>query len=263
MSIKFSFGRLHWAVICISVILTIAAWQLSITQIEKRVEQRFNFLSNQLVTQISERMKRYEDALRTGVVAIQTQSNEINVEDWKRFSEALKITPMYPGINGIGVIYHVRPENLDDFVKNQKVFRPDFKIHPYHGSGENWPITYLEPLHGNEQAVGLDIAFEQHRINAAKKAVNDVLTKGRIEYAFLGVQYNVEDHSVVEVVAGSPAEKAGVIMGDVILSINELSLLKGQTLTDIITHLNPGDKIKIKIKRGNDEKILEAILGSR
>ena len=170
MSIKFSFGRLHWAVICISVILTIAAWQLSITQIEKRVEQRFNFLSNQLVTQISERMKRYEDALRTGVVAIQTQSNEIDVEDWKRFSEALKITPMYPGINGIGVIYHVRPENLDDFVKNQKVFRPDFKIHPYHGSGENWPITYLEPLHGNEQAVGLDIAFEQHRINAAKKA---------------------------------------------------------------------------------------------
>ena len=170
MDINFSFGRLHWAVICISLMLTITAWQLSEVQIEKRVEQRFDFLSNQLVTQITERMKRYEDALKTGVVATQTQSNDINVEDWKRFSEALKIASMYPGINGIGVIYHVRPENLDDFIRKQRIFRPDFKIHPIHSAKENWPITYLEPLQGNEQAIGLDIAFEKHRINAAKKA---------------------------------------------------------------------------------------------
>lgn len=170
MNIKFSFGRLHWAVIFISFVLTIAAWQVTTSQIEQRIEQRFDFLSNQLVTQIIERMKRYEDALKTGVVAIQTQREKIDVDDWARFSAALKITPMYPGINGIGVIYHVKPEKKDSFIKEQRALRPDFKIHPYHGAGENWPITYIEPLNGNEQAVGLDIAFEQHRINAAKKA---------------------------------------------------------------------------------------------
>ena len=170
MNIKFSFGRLHWAVIFTSFVLTIAAWQVSTSQIEKRIEQRFDFLSNQLVTQIIERMKRYENALKTGAIAIQTQRQKIDVDDWLRFSKALKITSMYPGINGIGVIYHIRPEEKDRFIKEQRALRPDFKIHPYHGAVENWPITYIEPLDGNEQAVGLDIAFEQHRINAAKKA---------------------------------------------------------------------------------------------
>ncbi len=170
MNIKLSFGRLHWAVIFTSFVLTIAAWQVSTSQIEKRIEQRFDFLSNQLVTQIIERMKRYENALKTGAIAIQTQRQKIDVDDWLRFSKALKITSMYPGINGIGVIYHIRPEEKDRFIKEQRALRPDFKIHPYHGAVENWPITYIEPLAGNEQAVGLDIAFEQHRINAAKKA---------------------------------------------------------------------------------------------
>lgn len=162
MNIKFSFGRLHWAVIFTSFVLTIAAWQVSTSQIEKRIEQRFDFLSNQLVTQIIERMKRYENALKTGAIAIQTQRQKIDVDDWLRFSKALKITSMYPGINGIGVIYHIRPEEKDRFIKEQRALRPDFKIHPYHGAVENWPITYIEPLDGNEQAVGLDIAFEQH-----------------------------------------------------------------------------------------------------
>ena len=167
-----SFSRLHWAIIALSISLTLAAWQISNSHIEQKIKQRFDFLSSQLLTQITERMNRYEDALRTGVIAIKTQSGNIDVKDWERFSEALKLTPMYPGINGIGLIYRVSPDKLDDFLVRERKLRPGFKIHPSHNQGDFWPITYIEPLKGNEQAVGLDIAFEKSRFDAARKAKN-------------------------------------------------------------------------------------------
>ena len=39
-----NFGRLHWAVIALSIVLTIAAWQISNSQIEQKIQQRFDFL---------------------------------------------------------------------------------------------------------------------------------------------------------------------------------------------------------------------------
>ena len=165
-----NFGRLHWAVIALSIVLTIAAWQISNSQIEQKSKQRFDFLSSQLLTQITDRMNRYEDALRTGVVAIHTQSGNIDVEGWKRFSKALKLTSMYPGINGIGVIYHIPPEKLDRFLAKERSLRPSFDIHPPHNRGDYWPITYVEPLEDNYKAVGLDMAFEDNRFHAAIKA---------------------------------------------------------------------------------------------
>ncbi|MFT4763272.1 MAG: PAS domain S-box-containing protein [Oleispira sp.] len=165
-----NFGRLHWAVIALSIVLTIAAWQISNSQIEQKIQQRFDFLSSQLLSQITDRMNRYEDALRTGVVAIHTQSGNIDVEVWKRFSKALKLTSMYPGINGIGVIYHVPPEKLGRFLEKERSLRPGFEIHPPHNRGDYWPITYVEPLADNDKAVGLDMAFEDNRFHAAIKA---------------------------------------------------------------------------------------------
>jgi PAS domain S-box-containing protein len=169
----FSIGRLHWlhwSVIALSLLLTIAAWQNSNSEIELNKKQRFDFLSSQLLERITKRMTRYEDALYTGVVAIQTQNGKMDAEGWKRFSEALKLEPMYPGINGIGVIFHVSADKLDDFIKVERNQRPDFKVHPLHDKNEYWPITYVEPIKGNEQAVGLDMAFEKDRFFAAKQA---------------------------------------------------------------------------------------------
>ena len=166
-------GRIHWlqwTAIALSVLLTIAAWQNSNSQIEQKIKQRFDFLSSQLLERITERMTRYEDALRTGVVAIHTQDKKIDAKAWKRFSDAIKLEPMYPGINGIGVIFYVPPEKLGAFVEGERELRPDFKVHPVHDNSEYWPITYVEPIEGNEQAVGLDMAFEMNRFMAAKQA---------------------------------------------------------------------------------------------
>lgn len=160
----------HWSVMFLSILLTLIAWIISSNQIQEKRSELFKIQVEQLLTRISERMAHYEVALKAGAAAIQSIAHDTHVEEWARFSEALHLNDTYPGINGVGVIYYIKPTKLSKFLEAQRQSRPNFKIHPIHDKQEYWPITYIEPLMGNEKAVGLDMAFERNRLSAAKMA---------------------------------------------------------------------------------------------
>ena len=161
---------LHWGIIASSLLLTIVAWYISSSQAEKNIEQKFNFDSHQLISLISERMSHYEDALKSSIAAIQLNDNKIDAEKWRKYSKTLTLEQDYPGINGIGIVYRIIPKNLDNFLEEQRRYRPQFSIKPMVDRPEYWPITYTEPESENRQALGLDMAFEENRFNAAKLA---------------------------------------------------------------------------------------------
>ena len=167
----------HWLVISASLLLTIIAWKVSDNQIQEKRKELFKIQSEQLLEQVSERMAHYEVALKAGAAAIQTFTQDTQTEDWKGFSDKLNLVDTYPGINGIGVIYYIPQREASHFIKQQRIYRPDFTIHPQHNEQEYWPITYIEPLKGNEKAVGLDMAFEANRFRAAKKARDNATTQ--------------------------------------------------------------------------------------
>ncbi len=62
---------------------------------------------------------------------------------------------------------------------------------------------------------------------------------------------------------GSPAEKAGLKAEDLILEINGEKLSLEKLLGFIIQKYNIGDTITLKIKRGEEERTLSAILEER
>lgn len=163
---------LHWLVLLGSLLLTLVVWYLSKAQTEEKIRDQFLRETAQVTALISERMQKYEDALWGGVAAIRSQSNVIGNTEWKLYADSLKVDEKYPGINGIGVINYVAPENLSSFLAKQQEERPNFQIHPTHERNEYWPITFIEPFAQNEQAVGLDMAFEFNRYTAAVKARN-------------------------------------------------------------------------------------------
>ncbi|WOT03696.1 CHASE domain-containing protein [Shewanella youngdeokensis] len=163
---------LHWLVLMSSVLLTFVAWKVSDNQIEDKRVELFKIQVEQLLDHVTERMTHYEVALKTGAAAVQFLANDTQIDDWSRFAESLHLPDIYPGINGIGVIYKVETPELDEFLAMQRNIRPDFKLHPEHGNSEYWPITYIYPVKDNQQAVGLDIAFEHNRLSAAHKARN-------------------------------------------------------------------------------------------
>ncbi len=168
--IRSSFHWFHWLIVSLSILLTVFAWWFSSKQVEEKIQSQFQKEANQVVELVSERMLKYEDALWGGVAAIQANGGDISFGDWLTFSTHLKIDVKYPGISGIGVIYHVRPQELDSFLKKQRSVRKFFKVHPAHDAKELLPITYIEPSEKNLKAVGLDMAHEKNRYTAALKA---------------------------------------------------------------------------------------------
>lgn len=115
-------------------------------------------------------MQKYEDALWGGVAAIRSHSFGMDYREWQRYASTLEIETKYPGINGIGVIFHVPPEKRESFLAQERQQRPDFRIHPQHQRNVYMPITFIEPVASNAKAVGLDIAHEDNRFTAALKA---------------------------------------------------------------------------------------------
>lgn len=164
-------GLLHWSVVVLSVILTVLAWLYSKEHVDERNHAQFIKESDRVVELITERMHRYEDALWGGVSTIQANGGKINDLEWLTFSKHLNIEKKYPGINGIGIIYRVKKEELPSYLRNKRKFVSDYNIHPEHNESEYWPITNIEPLENNRKALGLDMAHEKNRYSAARKAM--------------------------------------------------------------------------------------------
>jgi S1-C subfamily serine protease len=68
---------------------------------------------------------------------------------------------------------------------------------------------------------------------------------------------------VTEVIPGSPAAKAGVKAGDVILAVNDHLTPSREKLIEVIAAGSPGDRVTLKIERDGKEMTLEAKLGTR
>lgn len=166
----------HWFVLCLSLVLTVFAWQFSQAQVEEKNAERFEYEADQSVALLLERMERYESGLWAGVGLIQALGPErgLGRQDWVGFAESIDLVGKYPGINGIGVIYQIGQSQLNDYVSRYAQGYPEIEVfgaHPKVDSESHFVITFIEPFIGNEKAVGLDMAFETNRLNGAQRAL--------------------------------------------------------------------------------------------
>ncbi len=128
---------------------------------------------------IRQRMTTYVDALYGGV-SLFAASEKVTRDEWRRYVDSLHLDDRYPGINGIGYISIVRPDELDSFLAEVRADGfPDFAIRdvpnvakpPVDPAGDaRYIITYIEPISINREAVGLDVSSETNRQDAAQSA---------------------------------------------------------------------------------------------
>jgi S1-C subfamily serine protease len=85
--------------------------------------------------------------------------------------------------------------------------------------------------------------------------------------AVLGVRFAVDDEDkgvvVEELAEDSPAQKAGLMAKDVILSVNSENVAKNAALAKVIASHRPGDVVKIRYSREGKEAECEVTLASR
>ncbi len=182
-------------------------------------------------------------------------------------------------VSGIGRNLSASDDNgQDELLTN--VIQTDAQINPGNSGG---PLIDL-----NGRVVGINVARDASGnsigfaipINDAKPVIDSVKKIGRIVRPRLGVSYlTIDDDLALErglsakqgalisanddqpaVVAGSPAERAGILPGDIILEINAQKLNEQNSLLQIVQKYKPNQKIGLKIQRGNKKIIVQAIL---
>ena len=163
-------GRLHWIhwlVLAISVLITIAAWNFSNTLLHSSNETRFDREANRVVDEMEDRLMHYEDALRGGAATLLASEGQFTSSMWQAYARALDLPNRYPGVSGIGVIEELSPDTETSFIAQTEAGASDFNIHPEHEFPIKLPIVYIEPMEANASALGLDVAFEENRRTAA------------------------------------------------------------------------------------------------
>lgn len=161
----------HWVIISFSALLTIFAWNTAKIALNQTIETEFNRQTDQLISQVKQRVSLYENALWGVSALMELQDGQLNEQQWSKYAERLNSKTNYPGLTGMGIIFNVKKIALEPFLAEQRVIRPNFSIHPsiVQTEDEYWPVTYIYPLEPNKQAIGLNAAFESNRYSTIKK----------------------------------------------------------------------------------------------
>jgi S1-C subfamily serine protease len=82
--------------------------------------------------------------------------------------------------------------------------------------------------------------------------------------AYLGVAYDVADNgaAVTQVIQGSPADAAGLKVGDVIHAVDDTVITQANQLRRLIQLHQPGDKVSLTILRNDGSQTIVVTLGS-
>lgn len=107
-------------------------------------------------------------------------------------------------------------------------------------------------------------------IDKVHEALPQLKTGARVaaeKRPFLGVTANQnskeEGAAIAQVQPGTAAAKAGLKAGDLITEFNGQAIRSWNDLTAAIRRCKPGDRVKLKLRRGSDVLELEVTLGER
>jgi serine protease Do len=178
----------------------------------------------------------------------------------------------------MGIVSATRRNNLgiedyEDFIQT------DASINPGNSGGAlvndrgelvGINTAILAPGSGGNQGIGFAVP-----INLARNVMTEIETQGHVTRSYLGVTVqevtpaiakamglkDIGGALVSNVSPDSPAQKAGLQTGDVILSMNGVPIAESNELRMSVSLMRPDQTVKLKIVRNGEEKEVGVVLG--
>jgi serine protease Do len=172
------------------------------------------------------------------------------------------------GRTNVGII------DYEDFIQTDAAINPGNSGGPLVNiDGEVVGInTAIATRSGGYQGIGFAIPS-----NSAKLIMDSLVKEGKVRRGLLGV--NIQDLTdslaksfgrpdltgalVSQVIEGSPAEKAGVKSGDIILKFNDVPVNGAADLKNLVGRIQPGSSAKLAIFRDKKEITIDVKIGER
>ncbi|MBI4947995.1 trypsin-like peptidase domain-containing protein [Candidatus Berkelbacteria bacterium] len=184
-------------------------------------------------------------------------------------------------VSGLNRRVDASDSNGSGAVSLDGIIQTDAAINPGNSGG---PLITLKG-----QVIGINTAISASGQNLGfvipsnelKKSLESYLKNGKILRPYMGVRYdtltkvkassyklNVEQGAYIfsqgspAVIAGSPAEKAGLKSGDIIIKVETRQVTEQYPLARIIRQYNPGDSVELTIIRDSKEQKIRLTFGT-
>ena len=148
----------------IGICVTIGTCYVVATEQRSQVRANFQRDADKVTRDTEVRLQTYFDMLLS-IKGMYALGDRIDRAGFNRFIQELKLDWRYPGFQAIQFVRVVPEEQLAAFAETVRRDAsvdprayPDFRIHPASRRPLHYIIEYTEPLKGNENAFGLDLA---------------------------------------------------------------------------------------------------------
>jgi len=178
----------------------------------------------------------------------------------------------------LGIVSATRRGNLgiegyEDFIQTDAAINPGNSGGALvNDRGELIGINTAIIAHGSEGNQGIGFAVP---VNLARNVMDQIMKNGKVTRARLGIlpqdvtptiarQFGVKDSQgalVGEVESNSPAQKAGLKTGDIILEVNGNSVYDANQLRNMISSMQPNSNVNLKVWRDGAQHTLPVTLG--
>ncbi len=151
------------------------------------------------------------------------------------------------------------------------IIQTDAAINPGNSGG---PLVNLEGeivgintmIYSQAQGLGFAVSAD-----TCKKVIDSIKKTGKMEWPYIGIELTtmteeladkvnleyVPGIAVIRVMPGSPAENAGIEQGDIIVSIDGVSVDMSDEFLKIVRSHKAGDSIMLEAKRKNISEMIE------
>ncbi|MEA3312854.1 MAG: trypsin-like peptidase domain-containing protein [Caldisericota bacterium] len=151
------------------------------------------------------------------------------------------------------------------------IIQTDAAINPGNSGG---PLVNLEGevvgintlIYSQAQGLGFAVSTD-----TCKKVIDNIKKTGKMEWPYIGIELTTMTEElannanlkyapgivVIRVMPGSPAENAGIKQGDIIVSIDGVSVDTTDEFLKIVRSRNAGDSIMLEVKRKNISEVIK------